>query len=130
MTFNWSVVSLNPRRGRVRGFLMRRSISLEQISDKTRVRITALELARLESLTEVYLAKGLAGDRVAGSLAVELSERKCALIGCDFRHQDPIQLNLSVKPQPSSVDKIMEALDRIAQSHGSLTDGNGNGSTV
>jgi len=90
--------------------------ALEQVSDKLRSRITALELSRLESLTEVYLAKALSGDPVAGALAVKLSERKCALIGADFRHQDPVQLSLAVSPQPSSLDKITQALDRIARS--------------
>ena len=104
--------------------------ALEQISDKLRVRITALELMRLDTLSEVYFEKSVSGDPVACGLAVKLSERRCALVGADFRHQDPVQLSLAASPQPSPVDRIMEALNRIARSHGSLTDGNGNGSAV
>ena len=104
--------------------------ALEQISDKLRVRITALELMRLDSLSEIYFEKAVAGDPVACGLAIKLSERRCALVGADFRHQDPVQLSLAASPQPSSVDRIMEALNRIARSHGSLTDSNGNGSAV
>jgi hypothetical protein len=44
--------------------------------------------------------------------------------------QAPVQDSLAASPQPSPVDRIMEALNRIARSHGSLTDGNGNGSAV
>jgi hypothetical protein len=104
--------------------------ALEQISDKLRVRITALELMRLDTLSEVYFEKAVSGDPVACGLAVKLSERRCALVGADFRHQDPVQLSLGISPQPSSVDRIMEALNRIARSHGSLTDGSGNRSGV
>jgi hypothetical protein len=89
--------------------------ALEQVSEKLRVRITALELARLDALAEVFFEKGLSGDAVAGGLAVKISERRSALLGLDFRHQDPVQLSLAVSPQPSSVDRIMEALNRIAR---------------
>jgi hypothetical protein len=87
--------------------------ALEQISDKLRVRITALELARLDTLSEAFFEKAAAGDSIACALAIKLSERRCALVGADFRHQDPVQLSLAISSRPSSVDKIMQALEQL-----------------
>jgi hypothetical protein len=95
--------------------------AFEQLSDRGRLRATNLELARLDELLGKFRAKALEGDPVAANLLVRLSERRSALLGLDHRQVDPVMLSLSVHQPPSSVDRIMAAIDRIARG----TAGNG-----
>ena len=91
---------------------------LERVSEAWRMRQIGIEIERLDALVAVYFAKAEAGDPIAGSLYVKLAERRAHLAGLDHRSVDAVQLQLHLAPPVSSVDKIMDALNRLRIGNG------------
>ena len=68
----------------------------------------------------VFHARALEGDADAGHLCLRISERRSSLLGLDQPAKfDVIELRAAASPQPSSVDKIMKALEDLRVINGS-----------
>jgi hypothetical protein len=81
-----------------------------------RLHTIELELSRLDELANTFHPKALQGDVQAAALALKIQERRAALLGVDSPLRiDSAQARAAAVPQqPSSVDRIMVAIRRIA----------------
>src|SRR5262245_30075939 len=88
---------------------------LPMIDNEERMRHIALDLQRLDQLLAVFLERAIKDkDQPSGMLCVKILERKAALLGLD----QPTKLDvISITPKqtPDSVDRIREAIERVAR---------------
>lgn len=91
------------------------------VTPELRARTVAVELERLDDLNQIYYAKARAGDYDACSLVIRLMERRARMLGIDIQPRGESALHEAMPQPQSSVDKIMEALNRLA--HGPVIDG-------
>jgi hypothetical protein len=94
----------------------------EEITPQFKVRTVAVDLERLSAMESVWFEKCLAGDYNASLLCLKIVERRASLLGLDqplSRGFDVIELRAAASPYlPSGVDKVMDALNRLALSNG------------
>jgi hypothetical protein len=85
------------------------------IDTQLKLHTVELELGRLDQLASVFHPKAMAGDAQAAALVLRIQERRSALLGTDTPLRiDAVQVRAEAAPQPSGVDRIMEALGRLA----------------
>jgi hypothetical protein len=86
------------------------------VTTQLKLHTVELELARLDELASVWHPKALAGCAQAAALVLKIQERRSCLLGTDTPLKiDAVQVRAAAMPQqPSSVDRIMEAIRRIA----------------
>jgi hypothetical protein len=86
------------------------------VDTQLKLHTVELELARLDELASVFHPKAIAGDISAAALVLKIQERRSCLLGTDTPLKiDAVQVRAAALPQqPSSVDRIMAAIQRIA----------------
>jgi hypothetical protein len=85
------------------------------ITPDARQRALKIELARLDELSSVFHELALEGNEAAAAICLRISERRAALWGLDCHAPtNPVMIVDAARSTPSSVDKIMAALQRIA----------------
>jgi hypothetical protein len=73
------------------------------VDNAYRIRMTALDLERLESMQMRFLPQALGGDLGAGHLVLKICERRSAMLGTDAPMRiDPIQLVVAQHPEDST----------------------------
>jgi hypothetical protein len=85
------------------------------IDNSTKRRTIALDLNRLDGLLETFYKRAIEKvDAQAGLLVVKILERKAALLGLDSAQKLDI-VQVQAQEQPSSFDKIRDAIMRVAE---------------
>jgi hypothetical protein len=89
--------------------------TLPKITNDAKRRIIALDLDRLDELLKVFFTRAVEKvDAQAGLLVVKILERKAALLGLDSPQKLDI-VQVQAQEQPSSFDKIRDAIMRVAE---------------
>jgi hypothetical protein len=89
--------------------------TLPKIDNDARRRYVALDLSRLDELLKVFFARAIENvDAQAGLLVVKILERRALLLGLDSPQKLDI-VQVQAQEQPSSFDKIRDAIMRVAE---------------
>jgi hypothetical protein len=91
--------------------------ALRPIDEPFRLQTIGLELERFDRLCYVFYAKALNGDAASAAIVLKCSERRSAILGLDVpagSRRDPVVMQIDQTPQPTSTERIMAALNRIA----------------
>ena len=89
--------------------------TLPKIDNDARRRYVALDLSRLDELLKVFFARAIENvDAQAGLLVVKILERRAVLLGLDSPQKLDI-VQVQAQEQPSSFDKIRDAIMRVAE---------------
>jgi len=89
--------------------------TLPKIDNDARRRYVALDLSRLDDLLKVFFARAIENvDAQAGLLVVKILERRALLLGLDSPQKLDI-VQVQAQEQPSSFDKIRDAIMRVAE---------------
>jgi hypothetical protein len=84
------------------------------VTPRLRERTVSLGLERLDALMKIYFLKAEGGDIEAAAMVLRLMERQARFLGLDIQPRGESALN-DMRPQPASAtDRIMEALNRLA----------------
>jgi hypothetical protein len=85
------------------------------VTTDLKIRTIGLELSRLDELHATFHPKAKAGDDRAAAIVLRIQERRAQMLGIDSPMRiDAVQVRAEAVPQPSGVDRIMEALNRLA----------------
>jgi hypothetical protein len=84
------------------------------INPTLRSRTLALDLARLDDLNQIFYQKARNGDHEAASLCVRFMDRRAKFLGLDVQPRGENALHEAMPEQASATEKIMAALDRLA----------------
>ena len=89
--------------------------TLPKIDNEARRRYVALDLNRLDALLKTFFALAIEkADAQAGLLVVKILERRALLLGLDSPQKLDI-VQVQAQEQPSSFDKIRDAIMRVAE---------------
>jgi len=90
------------------------SFATETLTSRLRTHTMALELERLDRLTETFERMALAGDIQAGQLVLKIVERRDVLLGLAVPSRVEHIHELSARPsETTSTEKIRQAIERI-----------------
>jgi hypothetical protein len=84
------------------------------VNPSMRQRALAIDLDRLDDLMQIYYQKARQGDHESGALCVRFMDRRAKYLGLDIQPRGETALNDAMPAQASSTDRIMAALDRLA----------------
>src|SRR6516162_9076399 len=102
--------------------------TLPKIDNDARRRYVALDLNRLDELLRVFFARAIENvDSQAGLLVVKILERRSLLLGLDSPQKLDI-VQVQAQEQPSSHDRIRDAIMRVARPERFQQSSDGNGS--
>jgi len=96
------------------------------ITKQMKAHTLELELERLDELQAAFYRAAREGNLGAAAITLKIVERRAAMLGLDAPsavRTDPVLLIESSKPQETSTDKIMAALNRIAGKYPKNVDG-------
>ena len=92
------------------------SSQCQHVDMQLKLHTVELELARIDALSAVYYPLAQAGNQAACATWIRLQERRAAYLGTETPLRiESTMARAEAAPRSSGVDRIMEALNRIAK---------------